>query len=139
MFFEATLPDWFTVSAFGKTLLDTTNPLGYDKPPGGEHGSMNHVAHDHSYCCQLNPDICKATDEPSEASEKDCEEWHQGRLKQRSEDAARLGVPLFMSEFGACMDSQECAREVRQLANAADDHLVGWAYWQFKTFKDLTT
>lgn len=25
------------------------------------------------------------------------------------------------------------------MADVCDDHLVGWAYWQFKTFGDLTT
>lgn len=51
----------------------------------------------------------------------------------------RLEVPLFISEFGACMDTQECEREIMQLADASDDVLSGWAYWSFKTFKDPTT
>jgi hypothetical protein len=38
--------------------------LGFEKPPGGEIGSPNHVLNDHTYCCQLGLDICKATGEP---------------------------------------------------------------------------
>jgi len=37
------------------------------------------------------------------------------------------------------MDTDVCAREVTQVANEADKNLVGWAYWEFKTYKDLTT
>lgn len=141
MFFESVLPDWFSVSVGETTLIDKTNPLGYSKPPGSDNdrGSVNHVAHDHSYCCQLNPKICEANDEPNPNSETQCGNWHRERLERRSKDAKRLGVPLMMSEFGACMDTDECAREVRQLANEADKHLVGWAYWQFKTYHDITT
>ena len=44
-----------------------------------------------------------------------------------------------MSEFGACMDSAECVTEIDQVTGVADKHLNGWAYWEFKTYKDLTT
>lgn len=44
-----------------------------------------------------------------------------------------------MSEFGACLDSEACATEIQQVADTSDEHLVGWAYWQFKNYEDLTT
>ena len=44
-----------------------------------------------------------------------------------------------MSEFGACLDTDTCATEIKQVADVSDEHLVGWAYWQFKNFEDLTT
>jgi len=34
-----------------------------------------------------------------------------------------------MSEFGACLDTDECVTEITQVADAADRHLAGWAYW----------
>jgi hypothetical protein len=37
------------------------------------------------------------------------------------------------------MDSDDCAREINQVADISDDNLNGWAYWQFKTYKDLAT
>jgi len=46
---------------------------------------------------------------------------------------------LFISEFGACLTEQACTTEITQVADASDAHLVGWAYWEFKTYKDLTT
>lgn len=46
---------------------------------------------------------------------------------------------MFISEFGACLTEAACTQEISQVANVSDDALVGWAYWEFKTYKDLTT
>merc|ERR1711998_666914 len=62
-----------------------------------------------------------------------------GRLAQRDKDAAQLGIPLAISEFGACMGSDDCVREITQVTDACDANLASWAYWEFKTYKDLTT
>jgi hypothetical protein len=48
-------------------------------------------------------------------------------------------VPLIISEFGACLDTEDCKTEIESVADACDNHVLGWAYWQFKEFKDLTT
>jgi hypothetical protein len=60
-------------------------------------------------------------------------------LSARSKDAERLGVPLIMSEFGACTDLDACVTEVKQVTDACDKHLASWAYWNFKPMKDITT
>lgn len=44
-----------------------------------------------------------------------------------------------MSEFGACMDSDACVTEINQVADVSDEYLASWAYWEFKTYEDLTT
>lgn len=46
---------------------------------------------------------------------------------------------MFISEFGACMDTESCVQEITSVTEVCDEHLVGWAYWQLKTFGDLTT
>ena len=57
----------------------------------------------------------------------------------RSRDAERLGIPFMLTEFGACVDGDECSDEIRAVLEACDVNMTGWAYWQFKTFHDLTT
>ncbi len=57
----------------------------------------------------------------------------------RAKDAERYKVPLIISEFGACTASDACAQEIKSTVEACDEYLVGWAYWEFKKFKDLTT
>lgn len=44
-----------------------------------------------------------------------------------------------ISEFGACMTEANCVQEIEQVAQVSDEYLVGWGYWQFKFFEDLTT
>ena len=135
MYFEpGQFPDELPI---GKT--GWVNKLGFDTPPGGKIGSPNHVLNDHTYCCQLSPAVCAATGEPDPKYIPDCKAWHEKRIGGRTDDAKRLGVPLIMSEFGACMDSDACVTEINQVADVSDEHLASWAYWEFKTYEDLTT
>ena len=114
--------------------------MGFTEPPGGEIGSANHVLNDHTYCCQLggDPSPC-ATGEPDPALADECLAWHHKRLGTRSADAERLGVPYHVTEFGACLTEGPCTQEITQVCDVADELLVGWAYWQFKYYEDLTT
>jgi hypothetical protein len=134
MWFEpGQAPDMVGLTDSLKFVFD----LGFSNPPGGEIGSKHHVLNDHTYCCQIFG-TCDKTGEPGPETATSCEEWHNERLAQRDKDAAKLGIPLAISEFGACMDGDDCVREITQVANACDDHLASWAYWEFKTYKDLT-
>ena len=45
-----------------------------------------------------------------------------------------------LSEFGACSNSVSCHTEISQVLDQSDLHVTaGWAYWQFKSYKDFTT
>ena len=116
-----------------------TAPVGWTKPPGGEVGSANHVLNDHSYCCAVAADSCIDGEPMVPGSADECLAWHENKLGTRSADAKRLGIPLFITEFGACFTDGPCQQEINQLADVADEHLIGWAYWQFKYYEDLTT
>jgi len=96
------------------------------------------VLNDHTYCCQLSLTAC-ATGEPSTDLVEECYAWHEKRIGTRRRDADELGLPLIISEFGACLTEAPCTQEIRQVTEVADNHLAGWAYWEFKTFEDLTT
>jgi endoglycosylceramidase len=37
------------------------------------------------------------------------------------------------------MDTAACVMEITAVTDALDSYNVGWAYWQFKTYADLTT
>jgi len=85
--------------------------VGFKVPPGGQIGSPNHVLNDHTYCCVVSADMCK-TGEPDPSKSKECLNWHKKKLGKRDEDAKRLGIPLIISEFGACLDSEVCVTEI---------------------------
>lgn len=45
----------------------------------------------------------------------------------------------FMTEFGAVRGNSRELAHLRDLLQAADDHLQSWTYWQLKKFRDFTT
>jgi len=94
---------------------------------------------DHYYCCVLGPGICAKQGEPEPKFNTACDTWVSQRYTKRHEDAVRLGLPLFISEFGACLTEESCSAEIKRNGDQGDKYNVGWAYWQFKYYKDLTT
>jgi endoglycosylceramidase len=58
-------------------------------------------------------------------------------LAQAARDATPQqpgGVPSFLSEFGATLDTEDLAR----ITADADTHMVGWTYWQWLRYDDPT-
>jgi endoglycosylceramidase len=76
---------------------------------------------------------------PKEGNEEICMNWHYKRIGIRNEDAKRLGIPFILSEFGACIEGKGCETELTQVTEVSDVNLTSWAYWEFKTYRDLTT
>lgn len=79
------------------------------------------------------------TGEPPLSKSAECRTFHQQKATQRDKDAKRLGVPLIFTEFGACFNSEECATEVKNSADAFESVMASWLYWQYKSFRDFTT
>lgn len=120
-------------------------PVGFDRLPGipiqtNAKGNVvaplseHHVLHDHFYCCQVHLDMCNKRGEPKsdERSAGICRSFHHRRMNQRIKDAKSLNVPLMITEFGACYNSEVCVREINQVLDESERTLSGWAYWQFK-------
>ena len=115
-----------------------TSPVGFKTPPGAAIGSANHVLNDHTYCCAIVSDAC-IDHEPLPEKADVCLAWHKSKIGTRSADAERLGIPLFITEFGACFNEGPCSQEINQVMDVADEYLIGWSYWQLKHYGDLTT
>jgi|JI9StandDraft_2_1071091.scaffolds.fasta_scaffold78518_1 hypothetical protein len=41
---------------------------------------------------------------------------------------------MIITEFGNCYNTDACVMELNLVTKSADDYLVGWAYYQYKTF-----
>ena len=129
-FFEPTIfPDIDNIRIAGYTLLSYVRTQLFTTPPGGEIGSKRHSFNAHHYCCVLDISICEATGEPSPDSEETCNDWANYQMGKRLEDANRMRVPFLLSEFGACMNTDECVREIRQVTDVAERDKFSWAYW----------
>jgi endoglycosylceramidase len=93
----------------------------------------------HSYCCMAKEDACVTGEPLLEDSLTLCPDFHKRKLKKNKETANNLGIPLIITEFGACSNTQACFNEITSFANAADENLLSWAYWMYKPFNDHTT
>ena len=80
MFEPPTAPDWVAFAINGWQVAEHVFPVGWKTPPGGEIGSKHHALNGHTYCCQLNNQVCSATGEPAEEFADACYEWHQERI-----------------------------------------------------------
>jgi len=132
---------WFEANQFPDTIgvgKGLVFPVGFENPPGGENNSPYHILNDHTYCCAANAHAC-ANAEPLAESAPFCKDYHDRKLEQRDKDAQRLGLPLFISEFGACLTEKNCTPELNAVLDAADRYQAGWSYWEFKKYADLTT
>lgn len=120
---------FFEPGQFPDTIFD----VGFDALPGGAGSEHLHILNDHSYGpCALNEDV-------SDAQDSICKLYASLRVAKRNGNAQKLGVPLIISEFGACMGGRNCILEITAVADACDANLAHWAYWQYKKLGDLTT
>lgn len=134
IFFEPVQTD--LIPKFGGIVFN----VGFNMTPGGPEYNNAQVLNEHTYCCQADSQMCIDNNgEPPLSAAKRCAYFHEERLKLRSEDAARLGVGLMITEFGSCSDSLACMAELNSVTTACDNYLVGWAYWMFKGFGDYTS
>lgn len=109
------------------------NPIGFQHLPGGDKNEQKQALNMHMSCCDMDANACP-DGEILVSSEYECMHFHQKRMLQRKADSLRLGVPLLVSEFGNCYNTDACAMEINMVTEQCDDQLVGWTYWQFKTF-----
>ena len=93
----------------------------------------------HNYCCLSGPNVCSGPEPDLKSAKTRCPKYHNKKIKKNLEDADELQVPLIISEFGACSDSEACYNEILGVVKAAEPNFVSWAYWMYKPFGDHTT
>ena len=113
-------------------------PIGFSATPGGDQYLDRVVLNDHTYCCQMDLNAC-SIGEPPLAIAKECSDFNFARVTSRRLDGLNLKTGLFVSEFGACFNTDNCVAEITGVTEACDYNLAGWAYWMFKQFGDFTT
>lgn len=131
LFFEnMPFPDFLPL--FGGLILGKFTK----KPADDIHPQVYNV---HNYCCLSGPSVCSGPEPDLESSKKRCPKYHDKKIKKNIKDADELQVPLIISEFGACSDSEACYNEILSVVKAAEPNFVSWAYWMYKPFGDHTT
>ena len=132
LYFENTpVPD--TLPIFGGLVWGTMK----EKPSDDD---TPQVYNFHSYCCVAGANVCSN----GEASLKDslslCPKYHKNKFKTEISNAKEnLHVPMFVSEFGACSDSQACYNEIINVVKLCEENFISWSYWNYKPYGDHTT
>ena len=92
----------------------------------------------HAYCCAADQNVCK-DGEPKAADYGRCSSFHDRKLEKNKKQAGEMGIPVIVTEFGACSSSKACYLEMLGFEKAADKYLTSWAYWMYKSYNDHTT
>ena len=132
MLFEP-IPFPDTLPLFGGYALDTFSATPVDNT------IRKQMFNVHSYCCAADQNICKDGEPNLSDSKGKCAEFHDRKLKKNKNQAKDIGVPVIVTEFGACSNSESCYYEMIGFEKAADKYLTSWAYWMFKAYHDHTT
>ena len=93
----------------------------------------------HNYCCAADQNICKDGEPKMEDATTKCPDFHDRKVNKNKQQAQKMGVPLIITEFGACSSSLSCYYELLGFVKAADKYLTSWCYWMYKAFNDHTT
>ena len=132
MFESVPFPDTFPLFG-GKVIGELT------ETPAGDKYLDRQVLNLHSYCCQAQADACANGEPTMQLAKTMCKTFHKNKLESNSINAKKLGVPLIITEFGACSDSDACYYEMEGFLVAAEEYIVSWTYWMYKSYGDHTT
>ena len=132
LFFENTpIPD--TLPIFGGLVWGTMK----EKPSDDD---TPQVYNFHNYCCVAGTDICKKGEPSLKDSLSTCTKYHKNKFEKEIDNAkTNLHVPMFVSEFGACSDSQACYNEIMNVVSICEENFISWCYWNYKPYGDHTT
>jgi len=117
-------------------VLGGVHPVGFTEGPADPtHQALSY----HIYSCGFADTECTREGDTKSLHCPTCDAFASDWVKQRQEDSQNLGGGVFMTEFGACADSQSCLVEIERVTSRADTAFHSWAYWQFKYYNDVTT
>ena len=106
-------------------------PVGFNATPGGVLYKDRQALSFHVYCAAYK-------DNMTATAQKFCEKYDAQRFPLRTKDLDRLGGAGLLTEFGSVGNSTNGITEIQNVLTAADENFFGWAYWQFKSYNDLT-
>jgi len=122
-----------TLIFYEKAICNAIGPLGFPTVPGGDQYRDRSVYSWHNYCGTvdrsgnpLNFLICEGEQEV---------QWLQDL---HDIDVTKCGA--FLTEFGAVAgNNTKSLEDLEWVVDSADKVLQSWAYWQYKSYNDITT
>ena len=118
---------------FEKSLVNILGPIGFFSVPGGRTYRDRTALSWHNYCGSVD-------DDGNPKSTVICEFEQAVQLQQSYADIDAMECGSFLTEFGAVSGNSTSAIDtIHWLLDKADSAQQSWAYWQFKSYHDITT
>jgi len=118
---------------FEKNVANIFGPLGFYSVPGGGSYRDRTALSWHNYCGSVDR-------QGNPKSRVGCRVEQGAQLVQSLIDIDAMDCGSFLTEFGAVTANSSIAIDsINWLLNKADDELQSWAYWQYKSYNDITT
>ena len=133
------------ISLFQNSPLDAFNAYfkymfgNYSKLPSGQENRDKQALNIHYYCFAASLSMLEEKEPTYEQATGLCREFYMERMSFDADRARQLGVPLIVSEFGACSHGKSCQEEIRTIVTEAEKNLSSWFYWNYKGYNDPTT
>jgi len=122
-----------TVIFFEKTIVNAIGALGFPTVPGGDDYRDRSVYSWHNYCGTVDRS-------GNPRSFLVCEGEQEVQWAQDLHDIDVTQCGSFLTEFGAVSgNNTKSLEDLEWVVDSADKALQSWAYWQYKSFIDITT
>eukprot|EP00746_Dinoflagellata_sp_MGD_P026988 gnl/MRDRNA2_/MRDRNA2_163583_c0_seq1.p1 gnl/MRDRNA2_/MRDRNA2_163583_c0~~gnl/MRDRNA2_/MRDRNA2_163583_c0_seq1.p1 ORF type:complete len:680 (+),score=90.93 gnl/MRDRNA2_/MRDRNA2_163583_c0_seq1:90-2129(+) len=112
--------------------------MGATSGPGGSDHAHQVLSY-HIYSCGFADPACDRNGNTHALQCDICDKYASDAVNMRTSDVKKLGGGAFLTEFGACTETDKCFAEIDRMTSRAESAFTSWAYWQFKYFHDITT
>ena len=122
-----------TIIFFERTTLNVIGSAGLPEGPGGAEYNDRQAYSYHNYCGTVD-----RTGNPLDV--KLCEAQQIVQWNTDMADIDKLDCGSFITEFGAVSgNNTKSIKTLQWLLKKADEQIQSWAYWQYKSYNDITT
>lgn len=122
-----------TIIFFERTTLNVVGTGGLPSGPGGAAYNDRQAYSYHNYCGTVD-----RSGNPVDT--RLCEAQQQVQWDTDMADIDKLGCGSFITEFGAVSgNNSKSIKNLEWLLRKADEQIQSWAYWQYKSYNDITT
>jgi len=122
-----------TIIFYEKAIVNAIGPLGFPTVPGGDDYRDRSVYSWHNYCGTVDRS-------GNPLSFFVCEGEQEVQWAQELHDIDSTKCGSFLTEFGAVAgNNTKSLEDLEWVVESADKALQSWAYWQYKSYNDITT
>merc|ERR1719247_3730866 len=95
------------------------HPIGFSSGPAGKDVAHQALSY-HIYSCGFADTRCDRDGNTQKLQCDLCDKWASDAVNTRIADVKRLGGGIFLTEFGACTETDKCFAEIDRMTSNAE-------------------